>query len=150
MPLKFLSMAFLEIAAIFVLLSAILTYLYRPRYSWSAVHGNHSPYDFCQHDVPMGESAFLSPWAVEYGPNPFIFPAVFAAYNLARVAFGNLEEQEGMHEESHDGPSSSPDLIEDMAEIMVKTCDKCGSSFRTPGLLRSVRRHSFHEEPHIF
>jgi hypothetical protein len=73
-----------------------------------------------------------------------------AAYNLARVAFGNLEEQEGMHEESHDGPSSSPDLIEDMAEIMVKTCDKCGSTFRTPGLLRSVRRNSFHEEAHIF
>lgn len=77
----------------------------------------------------MRESAFVSPWAVEHLPNPFIFPALFAAYNVARAAFGAQDNE----------PLSSHEAGgEDVGSlgVLVEKCNKCGSSFRTPGLLR--------------
>jgi hypothetical protein len=132
MALRLLSMASLEIAALCVLLSALLTWFYRPRYScttrWQPMH------DIYATSISRVESTCVSPWAVEYGPNPFIFPAVAAAYNLARVAFGDREER-GNAQEELDNVSG---CIQSVIETKVGTCDRCGSTFRTPGLLRSV------------
>jgi hypothetical protein len=99
-------------------------------------------------DTPEGSNLFqpvseglvshVSPWAVEYLPNPVIFSAVYAVY----AGYNVIRARPEFRSQSRNGPNGSPrpDSREErvVVDIPCQKCVSCDQVFRTKGLLTSV------------
>lgn len=88
--------------------------------------------------MPQGEDGFVSPWSVEYLPNPVIFSTatvLYAGYNAIRVALETYDATKGAEKGEDQSLNESVD--------MDKRCAECGVAFATKGLLRRhiYRKH---------
>lgn len=81
--------------------------------------------------MPKGQPAIVSPWSVEYLPNPVIFSTatvLCAGYNAVRVALGTYGA-------ANDGKREDEERLDENIDMDEK-CAECGVAFATKGLLR--------------
>jgi hypothetical protein len=122
-----------EITIAYVVLQSPLAHLHGS--GWAKIHISRYeiPLGALLKFLPPGTSSFVNPWAVEKLRNPIIFTALFAVYAEYNVVRAVIETH------VKDGPDTSTVVREKMEDhSTTATCDKCGLTFRTRGLLRFV------------
>ncbi|KAH7408758.1 hypothetical protein DE146DRAFT_388025 [Phaeosphaeria sp. MPI-PUGE-AT-0046c] len=135
MPANTTLLYVLEIALAYILLRIFLS---ADHSSWLAMRDQIEEMPHFGEALGQAQSAFVSPWSVEYLPNPIMFStavAMYAGYNAARAALRTCKESNGAGKKTE----RAAETLGGNGNEEV-TCAACGSGFRTEGLLR---RHTY-------